>query len=47
MDLGSTNGTLVNGQRITAAVPLLDGDELRIGGVRLRVRLDDGAKRTP
>ena len=36
-DLGSTNGTLVNGVRISAAA-LAEGDELRCGDVRLRVR---------
>ena len=30
-DLGSTNGTLVNGQRIQQPQPLHDGDEIRIG----------------
>ena len=30
-DLGSTNGTFVNGQRITGAVRLNDGDLIRCG----------------
>ncbi|MHB8170054.1 MAG: FHA domain-containing protein [Thermincolia bacterium] len=32
-DLGSTNGTFVNGQRIKDATVLLSGDRLKIGGV--------------
>ena len=36
-DLGSTNGTLVNGQRINGETPLSEGDELQIGQVRLRM----------
>jgi hypothetical protein len=47
IDLGSTNGTYVNGQRITAAVPLLDGDDLRLGGLRLCVRISEGGRRAP
>src|SRR4051794_11121419 len=36
-DLGSTNGTFVNGERVTAA-DLMAGDEIRLGaGVRLRL----------
>jgi S1-C subfamily serine protease len=30
-DLGSRNGTFVNGQRITADTPLRDGDRIRLG----------------
>ncbi len=36
-DLGSTNGTFVNGRVVTAVAPLGFGDELAIGQVRLRL----------
>ena len=36
-DAGSTNGTIVNGQRIDGETPLREGDELQIGRVRLRL----------
>lgn len=36
-DLGSTNGTYVNGQRIAAPTPIRDGDSLRIGQTTLQV----------
>lgn len=36
-DLGSTNGTYVNGIRVEAVVPVGWGDELQVGGVRLRL----------
>ena len=36
-DLGSTNGTWVNGARIATPHPLVEGDELRVGGTRLRL----------
>jgi len=32
-DLGSTNGTWVNGERITSAVQLVPGDYVKIGGI--------------
>ncbi len=35
-DLGSTNGTFVNGARIDRPTPLADGSEVRFGRVRLR-----------
>jgi hypothetical protein len=35
-DLGSTNGTKVNGQGIKKARPLSDGDEITVGTTRLR-----------
>lgn len=41
-DLGSTNGTFVNGRKITTGAPLNNGDELRIGKVRFVV-LDSAA----
>jgi FHA domain-containing protein len=37
-DLDSKNGTFVRRQRVSTIVPLLDGDELRIGSVGLRFR---------
>src|SRR5947208_16722199 len=36
-DLGSRNGTHVNGEKITAEVPLNEGDELRVGPLTFRV----------
>lgn len=36
-DLGSTNGTIVNGHRITNPVSLRTGDEIDLGTVRLKV----------
>lgn len=36
-DLGSSNGTLVNGKRIEGQSVLEPGDEITIGGVKLRV----------
>jgi hypothetical protein len=39
VDLGSTNGTFINGRRIGAPTLLGDGDELRCGNTRLRIRL--------
>jgi len=35
-DLGSKNGTFLNGRRLEAPSPLEDGDQLRIGRVVLR-----------
>jgi DNA-binding winged helix-turn-helix (wHTH) protein len=37
-DLGSKNGTAVNGRRIDAPTPLADGDELSIGSARMTFR---------
>jgi len=34
-DLGSKNGTLLNGTRVEAATALADGDEIRLGTVVL------------
>ena len=35
VDLGSTNGTEVNGRRITKRTPLEDGDRIAVGGTEL------------
>jgi DNA-binding winged helix-turn-helix (wHTH) protein len=40
-DLGSKNGTLVNGTRITQPVALKDGDEIHIGSFLVTYRLID------
>lgn len=37
-DLGSTNGTAVNGQRITEPTVLKSGDVVNVGDVAIRVR---------
>ncbi len=42
-DLGTTNGVLIRGQRITAITALTDGDALWCGGVGLRVIIDRSA----
>ena len=36
-DLGSSNGTIVNGKKITGQQVLEPGDELTIGGIKLKV----------
>jgi DNA-binding winged helix-turn-helix (wHTH) protein len=38
-DLGSKNGTFVNGIRLTAPIALRDGDELRIGNVPMTLKI--------
>ena len=43
-DLGSSNGTFVNGRRLEQPVTLTPGDSLRIGGTKLRL---DGQSETP
>ena len=37
-DLGSTNGTYLNGAKVTRPTPLAAGDELRLGKTRIEVR---------
>ena len=39
-DLGSTNGTFVNGKRVEAAVPIGAGDEIWLGKVRFYLRAE-------
>jgi adenylate cyclase len=36
-DLGSSNGTFLNGKRLTGAIELREGDEVDVGTTRLRV----------
>ena len=42
-DLGSTNGTLLNGRRVRRPVAMRAGDRLRIGDVVLGLRLETAA----
>lgn len=43
-DMGSTNGTVVNGHRIAGDRPLYGGDEIIVGTTRIVVRDDSGAR---
>jgi pSer/pThr/pTyr-binding forkhead associated (FHA) protein len=47
-DRGSTNGTTLNGQRVSGAAPLGYGDEIGLGRVRLRLerapQIESGAR---
>jgi len=45
-DLGSKNGTLVNGRPVTAEQALHDGDEIRVGRTRLVYRDDEATKQS-
>jgi pSer/pThr/pTyr-binding forkhead associated (FHA) protein len=38
-DLGSANGTWVNGRRVTDTLPVRPGDEVRFGAVSYRLSL--------
>ena len=38
-DMGSRNGSGLNGRRVTQPTRLKDGDEIRLGDVKLRFRL--------
>ncbi len=40
-DLGSQTGTFRNGQKVSQPVSLRDDDEIRVGGVVLRVRIEE------
>lgn len=42
-DLGSRNGTFVDGQRIVQSAPLVEGTLLRVGGVEMVFRATDVA----
>ena len=45
-DLGSRNGTFVNGERILSERVLHAGDEIRVGGTRLVYRAEDRPQMT-
>lgn len=42
IDLGSSNGTYLNNERVRSQAPLHSGDELRVGTCRFLVDLGDG-----
>ncbi|MGH7803044.1 MAG: FHA domain-containing protein, partial [Candidatus Binatia bacterium] len=46
-DVGSTNGTFVNGHRIDSLVPLREGDELGVGQFRIRLASGEVAPGKP
>jgi DNA-binding winged helix-turn-helix (wHTH) protein len=41
-DLGSKNGTFLHGERLAAPARLEDGDEMRLGSIRLKLRVVGG-----
>jgi DNA-binding winged helix-turn-helix (wHTH) protein len=43
-DMGSKNGTFLRRAPVTAAVPLADGDEIRVGSIVLRFRMASGSR---
>jgi len=45
-DLGSKNGTFLGGQRLSSPAPLTDGDEIRLGLVRMTFRTLSGGTST-
>jgi DNA-binding winged helix-turn-helix (wHTH) protein len=45
-DLGSKNGTYVRGEKLSSAAPLLDGDEIRLGRVRMTFNVLAGTAST-
>ncbi|WZO97383.1 FHA domain-containing protein [Isosphaeraceae bacterium EP7] len=47
-DLGSSNGTLVNGQKVEKPVALKNGDTLTVGPIKFRIdQISELASRTP
>jgi predicted component of type VI protein secretion system len=46
-DLGSRNGTLVNGREVMGVTALQDGDELQIGPMKFRVQTEPSENRKP
>src|SRR5436309_8063053 len=47
MDMGSRNGTYVNGQRVEEAVDLTDGDQIKAGHTVFRLSLAEDAPPAP
>lgn len=46
-DLGSTNGTFVNGQRVRGTVPLKAGDTIAVGKLQFQLLIGDKAEAEP
>lgn len=46
-DLGSTNGTLLNGIPVTEPVVLMNGDQIRCGQVGLAIVMEDDLRHVP
>ena len=46
-DLGSSNGTLLNGRSVAAALRLKDGDEVRVGSRLLTIRIAEADEAEP
>ncbi len=46
-DFGSTNGTLVNGERVRQRRELTDGDHIKVGLLELEVRIAAAGSRNP
>ena len=44
VDLGSSNGTFVNGQRVRSSAPVRNGDELKVGSCAFVLDLGEGGK---
>jgi pSer/pThr/pTyr-binding forkhead associated (FHA) protein len=44
-DLGSTNGTILNGQAVTTPVVITHGDELRLGLMGVRIELGQAERK--
>ena len=40
-DLGSTNGSFINEQRVSAAIVLTTDDKLRFGQIKFQLEIDD------
>ena len=45
-DLGSKNGTFVNDRRVAGPMPIVDGDQVRIGSLLFTFRIAQGTETT-